>query len=41
MTGARLILTLLREMKRCGLSLGVASMCVGGGMGAAMVLERK
>ncbi|HET6465974.1 MAG TPA: thiolase family protein [Nitrospiria bacterium] len=41
MTGARLILTLLREMKRRDLSLGVASMCVGGGMGAAMVLERK
>lgn len=41
MTGARLALTLLREMKRRNLSLGVASMCVGGGMGAAMVLERK
>ncbi|HET6466129.1 MAG TPA: thiolase family protein [Nitrospiria bacterium] len=41
MTGARLILTLLREMKRRDLSLGVASMCVGGGLGAAMVLERK
>jgi acetyl-CoA C-acetyltransferase len=41
MTGARLILTLLREMKRRDLSLGVASMCVGGGIGAAMVLERK
>jgi acetyl-CoA C-acetyltransferase len=41
MTGTRLILTLLREMKRRNLSLGVASMCVGGGMGAAIVLERK
>jgi acetyl-CoA C-acetyltransferase len=41
MTGTRLILTLLREMKRRDLSLGVASMCVGGGIGAAMVLERK
>ncbi len=41
MTGTRLALTLLREMKRRNLSLGVASMCVGGGMGAAMVLERK
>lgn len=41
MTGARLVLTLLREMKRRDLSLGVASMCVGGGLGAAMVLERK
>lgn len=41
MTGTRLVLTLLHEMKRRGLSLGVASLCVGGGMGAAMVLERK
>lgn len=41
MSGTRLALTLLREMKRRNLTLGVASMCVGGGMGAAMVLERK
>jgi acetyl-CoA C-acetyltransferase len=41
MTGTRLVLTLLREMKRRELSLGVVSMCVGGGMGAAMVVERK
>lgn len=41
MTGTRLILTLLHEMKRRDLTLGAASMCVGGGMGAAMVLERK
>lgn len=41
MTGTRLALTLLHEMKRRNLALGVASMCVGGGMGAAMVLERK
>ena len=40
MTGARLILTLLFEMRRRDLSVGVASLCVGGGMGAAMVLER-
>jgi acetyl-CoA C-acetyltransferase len=41
MTGTRLAMTVLREMKRRSLSLGVASMCVGGGIGAAMVLERK
>ena len=41
MTGTRLAITVLREMKRRNLSLGVASMCVGGGIGAAMVLERK
>jgi acetyl-CoA C-acetyltransferase len=40
MTGTKLTLTLLYEMKRRGLSLGVVSMCVGGGMGAAMVVER-
>jgi acetyl-CoA C-acetyltransferase len=40
-SGTRLVLTLLREMKRRNLSLGVASLCVGGGMGAAMVVERK
>ncbi len=41
MSGTRLVITLLKEMKRRNLSLGVASLCVGGGMGAAMVLERK
>jgi acetyl-CoA C-acetyltransferase len=41
MTGTRLAVTLLREMKRRNLGLGIASMCVGGGIGAAMVLERK
>ncbi|MBI4715290.1 MAG: acetyl-CoA C-acyltransferase, partial [Nitrospirae bacterium] len=39
-SGTRLILTLLKEMKRRNLTLGAASLCVGGGMGAAMVLER-
>ncbi len=41
MSGTRLVITLLREMQRRNLSLGVASLCVGGGIGAAMVLERK
>lgn len=41
MSGTRLIITLLKEMKRRGLSLGIASLCVGGGLGSAMVLERK
>jgi acetyl-CoA acetyltransferase len=39
-TGSRLILTLLLEMKRRGLGLGLVSLCVGGGLGAAVVLER-
>ena len=40
-TGARITLTLLHEMKRRDLKLGVATLCVGGGQGAAVVLERK
>jgi acetyl-CoA C-acetyltransferase len=39
-TGARITVTLLHEMKRRNLSLGVASACVGGGQGAAIVYER-
>lgn len=38
-TGARLVLTLLMEMRRRKLDLGVASLCVGGGQGAAILLE--
>jgi len=41
MSGARLVITLLKEMKRRDLTLGVVSLCVGGGLGSAMVLERK
>ncbi len=40
-TGARIVVTLLYEMKRRNLSLGLASMCVGGGLGGAIILERK
>jgi acetyl-CoA C-acetyltransferase len=40
MSGARITLTLLREMQRRNLTLGCASMCVGGGLGAAIVVER-
>jgi acetyl-CoA acyltransferase len=39
-TGSRLILTLLKEMKRRNLHTGLASLCVGGGQGAAIILER-
>ncbi len=39
-TGARLILTLLKHLKRNNLNIGVASLCIGGGQGAAVVLER-
>lgn len=40
-SGTRLVLTLLKEMKRRHLNLGLATLCVGGGQGAAMVVERK
>ncbi len=40
MTGARLVITLLYEMQRRELKFGAVTMCVGGGLGAAMVLER-
>ncbi|MEZ0268424.1 MAG: acetyl-CoA C-acyltransferase [Phycisphaerae bacterium] len=40
-TGARIVLTLLMEMKRRGAKLGLAALCVGGGQGAAMLLERR
>jgi acetyl-CoA C-acetyltransferase len=40
-TGIRIIVTLLHEMKRKKLRYGLASLCVGGGQGAAVVLERK
>ncbi len=38
-TGARIILTLLGEMTRKQHDLGLASLCIGGGMGMGMVLE--
>ncbi len=38
-SGARLLLTMLHEMRRRGLRRGLASLCVGGGQGAAFVLE--
>lgn len=39
MTGARLTGALLRELKRRGQKLGIVSMCIGKGMGAAGLLE--
>jgi acetyl-CoA C-acetyltransferase len=40
MTGTRLVLTLLYEMRQRGATLGAVTLCVGGGQGAAMVFER-
>jgi acetyl-CoA C-acetyltransferase/acetyl-CoA acyltransferase len=38
-TGTRLIITLLRALKDRGLKRGIASLCVGGGQGAAVWVE--
>ena len=38
-TGTRLVLTLLKELARRGGGVGVASACIGGGQGIAMVVE--
>jgi acetyl-CoA acetyltransferase family protein len=40
-TGARLLLTLARELGQAGKELGCASACIGGGQGIAMILERR
>ncbi len=39
-TGARIILTLVYEMVRRNLQRGLATLCVGGGMGMAIIVER-
>lgn len=40
-SGARILVTLLHEMKRRDAKKGLATLCVGGGMGVAMCLERE
>jgi acetyl-CoA C-acetyltransferase len=39
-SGARILTTLLYEMKRRGVHRGLATLCIGGGMGIAMCVER-
>ena len=39
-SGSRLILTLAKEMNRRNAKFGLASLCVGGGQGGAVILER-
>jgi acetyl-CoA acyltransferase len=39
-SGAKLTATILREMERSNARYGMVTMCVGGGMGAAGILER-
>ena len=39
MTGTRLVITLIKELRRQNKNLGLATLCVGGGQGGAMALE--
>ena len=39
-SGCRILVTLLHEMQRSGAKKGVAGLCIGGGMGVALALER-
>jgi acetyl-CoA C-acetyltransferase len=39
-SGARILVTLLHEMRRRDLRLGLAALCIGGGQGIAMIVER-
>ncbi|EST56696.1 acetyl-CoA acetyltransferase [Brevibacillus panacihumi W25] len=39
-TGCRIVVTLLHEMKRRQVKRGLAALCVGGGMGMALIVER-
>jgi len=38
-TGTRIMISLIYEMKRRNIQYGIATLCVGGGMGAAVLLE--
>ena len=39
-TGARMVVTLLHELERRGASRGLATLCVSGGMGMALAVQR-
>ena len=40
-SGTRVLVTLLHEMKKRDVKKGLATLCIGGGMGIAMCIERK
>ena len=39
-SGARIIITLIHEMKRRDAKTGLATLCIGGGQGDALVIKR-
>jgi acetyl-CoA C-acetyltransferase len=40
-SGARILVTLLHEMNRRNVKLGMAALCIGGGMGISIIIERE
>ncbi len=40
MTGARIMTTLINSLEETGGTVGLETMCVGGGQGMAMIIER-
>lgn len=40
-TGTRLVLTLMKEMQRRKVQYGLATLCIGGGQGGSMIIERE
>lgn len=40
-TGTRLVVTLMKEMKKRDVQFGLATLCIGGGQGGSVVLERE
>ena len=39
-SGARILVTLLHEMQRRDAKKGIAALCIGGGMGVSLAVER-
>ncbi|MBX3021273.1 MAG: thiolase family protein [Bdellovibrionales bacterium] len=40
-TGTRLVVTLMKEMKKRNVQFGLATLCIGGGQGGSVILERE
>jgi acetyl-CoA C-acetyltransferase len=40
-SGARVVVTLLHQMRRARAKRGIATLCISGGMGMAMLIERE
>ena len=40
-TGTRLVVTLMKEMQKRNVQFGLATLCIGGGQGGAVIVERE